>query len=151
MSTIHDKLHKITSDIVEGRIERARPWQGADVVIIEKAPNLPPATFYPHPRFVETPHVAELSWLFDEISVLFCRLPGYGFWKEELFGTLGNTAVDFQEAHPDCSATQLLLAVVERAQAMAVMFDEKGTIPSLPITINNRILDDVRLDATPEK
>lgn len=150
MISIRDRLHTIKTDITEGRIEKAQPWRGADVVILEKAPVLPPSRFYPDPRFVETPHVAELSWLFHRVGGLFSRLAGYGFWKEELFGTLGNTAADFQEAHPDCSATQLLLAVADRAQDMALLFEQEGTVPSLPITFNNVILDDLKSQAPPE-
>ena len=144
MSTLHETLDRLASKIIHGQIEPVRPSQGADVVILEKAPVLPPGGFYPDPRFVVTPHVNALSWLFHALSRAFCRLDGYGYWKEELFGSLANAAERHQAAHPRCSAIELLLVVLERARALARQFEGAGTIPTLPVTMNNRILDDLR-------
>jgi len=85
-------LDHIATRILNNQWGTAEPWQGGDVVITPKA--LPPTVggFYPDFRFVETPYVAELSWLFEQSRDAVWKLDGYGAWKEEFFGRLGNEA-----------------------------------------------------------
>jgi len=70
---------------------------------------------------------------------------GYGAWKEELFGRLGNVAVKFQSVCPECSVVGLLEAVAEEAMTMAGEIEKFGGIESLLVTTGNMILDDFTL------
>ena len=125
-----------------GSIGSALPWQGADVVILKKAPTPSEDNFYPDPRIVETKYVKELSWLFEQLRDIFSSNDGYGAWKEEFFGRLGNVATRFQSVCPEGSVRGLLAAVIEEASTMAEEIALKGGIQFLAITFDNRILDD---------
>ena len=104
-------VEELQERIATGKIRRARPWHGAHVVIVAKAPQPSKGGFYPDPRFVETRHVGELSWVFQELRDIFQAVDGFGAWKEEFFGRLGNVANGFTSISPDGSARGLLLAV----------------------------------------
>ncbi len=137
-----DKIHELLRQVEAGSIGTATPWQGADVVILEKAPAQSEGNFYPDPRFVETKFVKELSWLFEQLRDIFWNSEGYGAWKEEFFGRLGNVATKFQSVCPEGSAKGLLTAVIEEAVTMADEIALEGGLQYLAITFDNRILDD---------
>ena len=103
-----EKIANLVEHVRTNQIGVAGAWQGADVVITKKAPSPSVDNFYPDPRFVETRFVGELSWLFEQLRDVFMKSDGYGFWKEELFGRLGNVAVKFQSVCPECSVVGLL-------------------------------------------
>lgn len=136
------RVTKLIDRVESGRIGRSKPWGGADVVIIETAPEATTGGFYPDPRFVETPHVGELSWLFEKLRDLFQDEIDYGFWKEEFFGRLGNVAEKFHDICPDGSVLSLLQAVLEEAMTMANEIAEHGSLAALLVTSGNLILDD---------
>jgi hypothetical protein len=121
--------------------EQDEDWQGADVVICRKAPA-PSHGFYPDPRFVETEFVGEVSWLFVKLRNIFWDEDGYGAWKEEFFGRLGNVAVKYQAAATGLTCSNLLLAVIHEAYAMAEEIADTGGIATMMLTWDNRILDD---------
>ena len=137
-----DKIHELLRQVAAGSIGTAAPWQGADVVILKKAPAPSEGNFYPDPRFVETKYVKELSWLFEQLRDIFWNNEGYGAWKEEFFGRLGNVATKFQSVCPEGSVKGLLTAVIEEASTMADEVALEGGLQYLAITSGNRILDD---------
>lgn len=137
-----DKIRDLLRQVEAGSIGTAPPWQGADVVILKKAPAPSVGNFYPDPRFVETKYVKELSWLFEELRDIFWNNEGYGAWKEEFFGRLGNVATKFQSVCPDGSVKGLLTAVIEEASTMANEIAREGGLQFLALTFDNRILDD---------
>jgi hypothetical protein len=137
-----DKIQELLRQVEAGSIGIATPWQGADVVILKKAPAPSEGNFYPDPRFVETEYVKELSWLFEQLRDIFSNNEGYGAWKEEFFGRLGNVATKFQSVCPEGAAKGLLTAVIEEASTMAEEIVTEGELQYLAITFNNRILDD---------
>ena len=137
-----DKIQELLRQVEAGSLGTATPWQGADVVILKKAPAPSEGNFYPDPRFVETKYVKELSWLFEQLRDIFWNSEGYGAWKEEFFGRLGNVATKFQSVCPEGSAKGLLTAVIEEASIMAEEISSEGGLQYLAITFDNRILDD---------
>ena len=137
-----DKIHELLRQVAAGSIGTAAPWQGADVVILKEAPAPSEGNFYPDPRFVETKYVGELSWLFEQLRDIFWNNEGYGAWKEEFFGRLGNVATKFQSVCPEGSVKGLLTAVIEEASTMADEVALEGGLQYLAITSGNRILDD---------
>ena len=139
---MQDKIQDLLRLVETGSIGTASPWQGADVVILKKAPAPSEGNFYPDPRFVETKYVNELSWLFEQLRDIFWNNEGYGAWKEEFFGRLGNVATKFQSVCPDGSVKGLLTAVIEEASTMADEIALEGGLQYLAITSGNRILDD---------
>ena len=136
-----DVLNHIAETVRRGEIGVAKPWVGADVKICEKAP-LPSNRLYPDLRFVETRFVGELSWLFTRLRDVFSNIDGYGQWKEEFFGRLGNVATKYQTVVPETTSTKLLAAVLHEAYAMAEEIQDYGDLATLLLTVDNQILDD---------
>lgn len=142
LSTSIARLKEISSEVAAGNIGIAQPWQGADVIITEALPVIPADSFYPAPRFIVTEHVEQLSWLFEKARDAFIGLDGYGFWKEEFFGRLGNSANRYLKRHEQPTAEALLLAVLHEAFCIAEEM-ETGEFRALSISINNEIYDDI--------
>ena len=136
------QLKKISSDIASGNIRVSEPWQGADVEIRNNLPKVLTDSFYPAPRFVITEHVGQLSWLFENLRDAFNNLEGYGFWKEEFFGRLGNAATRYLSRQPNAKVEKILLAVMHEAFCIAEEM-EGGNFTVLPVTIGNEIYDDL--------
>jgi len=139
------EIENLVNEIRADQVGTSRPWQGADVVITRRAPAPSSENFYPDPRFVETRFVGELSWLFEQLRDVFMASEGYGAWKEEFFGRLGNVAVKFQSVCPESSVIGLLETVAEEAMSMADEIEEFGGLKTLLVTSGNRILDDFTL------
>lgn len=135
------KIDEIAEQVRGGTTGKDEAWQGADVVVCRKAPP-PSRGFYPDPRYVETEFVGELSWLFAKLRNIFWDEDGYGAWKEEFFGRLGNVAVKYQAAAKGLTCSNLLLAVTHEAYAMAEEIADTGGIATRMLTWDNRILDD---------
>lgn len=142
---VKKQIQKLLQKVEAGNIGSAGPWQGADVVILKKVPAPSRGNFYPAPRFVETTYVEELSWLFEQLREIFWNNDGYGAWKEEFFGRLGNVATKFQSVCPEGSLKGLLTAVIEEASTMADEIALEGGLQHLALTFDNRILDDFTL------
>ena len=139
---MQQKITRLKTKIQSNQIGSSESWIGADVVITEVAPPPTNGGFYPDPRFVETKFVKELSWLFEQLRDIFWKSEGYGAWKEEFFGRLGNVATKFQSVCPEGSVSGLLTAVIEEASTMAEEIASEGGLQHLAITFDNRILDD---------
>lgn len=139
------EIQRLLGKIEAGTIGKSQPWQGADVVIVEVTPEPTVGGFHPDQRFVETENVAELSWAFEQLRDIFWKCEGYGLWKEEFFGRLGNVATKFQSVCPEGSLTGLLSAVIEEASTMADEIELKGGLEYLALTFDNRIFDDFNL------
>jgi hypothetical protein len=140
-ASLPPKIDEIAERVRRGAIGQDEAWQGADVVICRNAPP-PSRDFYPDPRFVETEFVGELSWLFVVLRNIFRDEDGYGTWKKEFFGRLGNVAVKYQTAAKSLICSNLLLAVIHEAYAMAEEIADTGGIATMMLTSDNRILDD---------
>ena len=101
-----EALQHIELDFSHGRLPKARPWGGADVVISARAPRKSASSdFYPEHRYVISPHAPELSWLFGALRDAFYaekRLDGQT--KIEFFGRLANAANRCLTKSPDVSA-----------------------------------------------
>lgn len=139
---VKDRLSVLTEEVSAGKWQQTTLWQGADVVILEKTPTQTIEGFYPGPRFVETQFAAELSWLFESCRDIFMSLEGYGSWKEEFFGRLGNMANRAKERITPLSCQALLLAVLHESFAVAEEIED-GEFKHLPITAGNTIYDDL--------
>jgi hypothetical protein len=140
-NSLTPKIDKVAKQVRNGAIGHEEAWQGADVVICLKAPP-PSRSFYPNPRYVETGFVGELSWLFVKLRNIFSNEDGYGAWKEEFFGRLGNVAIKYQAVTTGLTCGNLLLAVIHEAYAMAEEIADTGEIATMMLTSNNRIFDD---------
>ncbi len=129
--------------IVEQDVPDAKPeeWVGADVVITSEQPEIEPDAFYPAPRFVVTPHAAQLSWLFFQLRDIFLPLYG-GNSKIELFGRLANAALRYQAKSEGLEDQgELCSAVLHEAYAILEEMEE-GTFKYLSIAFGNEIADD---------
>ena len=138
----YTNLVQLSTKILNGQLERSSMWQGADVVITNKSPIVKEDGFYPAPRYVETLHASELSWLFEQVRNVFMEMDDYGFLKEEIFGRLGNTANRFLSKNSNANAPELLLAVMHEAFAIAEEILD-GEFAALMVTSGNQILDDL--------
>ena len=115
---VTSKLDAIAADIAAGRIGQSEPWGGADVVIsAHPAPAKSGEGFYPAPRFVVTPHVAELSWLFESLRDAFTSVIDYQS-KYEFYGRLADAA----DRHAAGSVGDMLAGVLGEARVMAGEF-----------------------------
>ena len=141
MSAQRGRLEALAEQVLKGQLGVSEGWQGADVVITSTPPASRGGGFYPDPRFVITNHDSELSWLFFLMKDIFSEYPGYGFWKEELFGRLGNTAMRFQSKNPQITAQNLLLSTLHDAFLISDEI-ETNRFETLLITTNNQIADD---------
>jgi len=140
-----EQIAKLMESVRTNQIGTSKAWQGADVVVTKRAPSPSVDNFNPDPRFVETRFVGELSWLFEQLRDVFMKSDGYGLWKEEFFGRLGNIARKFQSVCPECSVVGLLETVAEEAMTMADEIEKSGGLESLMVTTGNMILDDITL------
>lgn len=121
------------------------PARFAGTSIVSEQPEPVTGGFYPEDRVVVTAHGPELAGLFRELVRVFGTAPGYGFWKEELFGRLGNSASWYIARNPDCTAQELALAVVcEAFQIADEMAWGDGEMPGQFIVVDNLVLDDSR-------
>ena len=121
-------LEALSEKITGGKVGSAKPWAGADVVICRQRPSTSSEGFYPDPSYVVTKHVEKVSWLFEQIRDVFCEEDGYGYWKEELFGRLGNVIDESYSEDPRISADDLLHSVISEAIVMAAEFqDNQGS------------------------
>jgi hypothetical protein len=144
MSALVTRLDAVATKVAGGSIRAGRDWGGAGVVIsATHAPAPEPESFYPDPRWVETPHAAQLSWLFVQLRDAFSPHPAYnGSTKFEVFGRLANAALRWNDRSHDLSNMKdLLAAVLHEAYAIAEEMDD-GTFEYLPVTSGNAIVDD---------
>ncbi len=138
--SLHDKPIPV---IVEQDAPEAKPeeWAGADVVITSEPPQIEPGGFYPNPRFVVTPHAAQLSWLFFQLRDAFRSLYD-GNSKIELFGRLANAALRYQVKSQGLEdQRELCFAVLHEAYAILEEMEE-GTFEYLSVAFGGMIADD---------
>ena len=137
-------IRALAARIAEGDFPRrsGSHWGFADTLIAEKIPQAPVEDWRPAPRYFITPHAPNMAWLFSELAAGTRGLPGYGLWKEEFFGRLGNAGNSFTASEPTCTAQQLGLAVTLEA----FMFIDKTKSPDgfevLAVSTDNAIADD---------
>lgn len=142
MQEVFRKLDELGSKISHDHFGKSQPWQGADVVITDEPVSPSVGHFYPDPRFVVTVYVGELSWLFEKLVPIFSSEDGYGIWKEEFFGRLGNMANRAKAQSKANSEKELLLAVLHEAYACAEELEE-GNFNFLLVTTGNSIYEDL--------
>jgi hypothetical protein len=135
------KLDELATAVSDGAIRTSRPWGGAGCVIVGEPLPEAPDGFYPDPRVVVTPYVAELSWLFEELWAAFRPLLDH-MTKPEFFGRLGNAANNYHmHAEPDDNVQGLLEAVVTKARTIAAEIDD-GTFAVLAVAPDRAIAED---------
>jgi len=114
----------------------------ADVCV---TPNIPPKSlepqFYPEPRYVITPFFDQVNWLFSQLLDVFAGIEGFGFWKVELFGRLGNMANRFKNKFPQHNAQELLSAIIHEAFCCLEELED-GIFESFAVAFGNEIVDD---------
>ena len=64
-----------------------------------------------------------MSWLFEQVRDCVINTDGYGALKLELFGEMGQRAIQVTAAQPDIEANDLLLAVLDVPELMIPLFD----------------------------
>ena len=142
MTTLTTLLDHLGQRIARGEVGEAEPWGGADVVVCEVAPAPTEDGFYPDPRYVETSYVPQVSWMFEQVRNIFWDHDGYGGWKEELFGRLGNVVQAQTSRSKDVTRPQILAALLHEAYAMAEEVEDFGGLETMMLSWDNHILDD---------
>jgi len=142
MKNTEKKLAALSKTVATSGIGNAEPWGGADVVVCAVAPPPTEGGFYPDPRYVETRYVAEISWMFEQIRNIFWNHPGYGAWKEELFGRLGNVVQNQTARNVDATMEHLIAALLHEAHAIAEEISDHEGLDTMMLTWDNHILDD---------
>lgn len=130
--------------VLGGTVGSSDSYRFAGVRIVPIQPEPRPPGFYPEDRYVVTSHGAEVGWVFDELANAFGEAYGYGLWKDELFGRLGNAANWYLAHNPATSARDLCLAILCEASDMADEIEAHDGLQALIITTDNIIADDAR-------
>lgn len=65
------KIDKLAAAVAAGAIGSIRQLGGAGILILSEPLPDDPDSFYPPPRSVVTPYLAELSWLFKQLGGAF--------------------------------------------------------------------------------
>ncbi len=130
--TLLDKVQKVSARVAAGQNGKSRLWGGAGVVISTTPPE--PYTgrsFYPNPLYVVTPHVRELSWLFQELGSAFSgaidhvtKFEFYGRMAEAANRYSGSTQVVLQ------TLQGLLTSVLAEATELAAEFQPCVDVPA---------------------
>lgn len=84
-----EQLAALQKMISDGDWGMAEPWRGADVCIVDVAPVPSPNAWLPDDEYVITPYVRELSWVFEQARNVVQDHDGYGSFKYEFFGRMG--------------------------------------------------------------
>ncbi len=142
MNNLFERLQELTNAILDGNFGESTYWQGADVVIDNKIHEKSVGNFYSDPRYVITPFAGELSWLFEALKPIFSTVEGYGIWKEEFFGRLGNMANRAKDLNKAETARDLLLSVLHEAFSCAEEISQ-GHFQYLLVTSGNAIYQDL--------
>ena len=87
-----ERLRRLGADVLSGGVGRAEPWGGAGVIVTDDA-SAGPGEGWSDPVVALTPHVAEVSWVFEQARDAVSGLDGYGIWKEEFFGRMAESIV----------------------------------------------------------
>ncbi len=142
INDVFPALDLLTATVEESKIESARNWGGADVIITNEPPApRNPESFYPDARYVVTDHSHELSWLFMQLRDIFAGfLDGQN--KVEFYGRLANMANRHLAKNNNPTAKSICLAVLHEAYAIAEEIEEVGFLDSLAIAFGGEILDD---------
>ena len=120
-SSLHSGLDKLDSRIASGRLGRAKPRGGADIIIsTTRPPPSDPPGFYPDKEYVVTPFVSELSWLFESLRDVFGKAIDFAN-KDAFYGRLAAAADRYSASRaPETqTAKDLLGAVLKEAKQMA--------------------------------
>ncbi len=144
MTSIENSLDNLGRLVAQEKWGISELWGGADVGIVSVLPTIPSRDWRPDPRYVKTVHAPELSWLFEEVRDIFKAINGYGMWKEEFFGRLGNRAASCPS---DCTAKFLLSQTLHEAYLMNDEIIRLGDLQHLNVTFGNQVLDDIEGDA----
>lgn len=128
--------------IANQRYGTAKNWQGAGLIVSEQQPQFSNSRFYSSPRLVVTTHAPQVSWLLERVHEIFSTNEGYWFWKEELFGRLGNVVVARNRNFGKEDVRAVLGCLAIEAFRLARQLDATGSIPALAITHDGHIVDD---------
>lgn len=136
------KLDGLESLIQAGEWGVGSSQRYADVALVMRRPPNRADSFDPEDRYVVTRYVAEIGWCFDQIREIFSELEGYGNWKEELFGRLGNMVNWILTRKPEAGLVEVLNGLMHEAFAISEEIEEDGGLKTLMISTKNLILND---------
>ena len=112
-------LENVRATVLAGMFGSSEPWYGANVAVTDRKLQRSfsvYSVFPPEPQHVVTAHVGAVSWFFEQVRDCFCDVEGYAFFKEGLFGELGDVVEEVTKQSPDINAQDLLLAVMDLAE-----------------------------------
>ena len=124
-------------------VDAGGPWGFADTLVTDSQPTAKANAFYPEPRAFVSPYPGEMAWVFSRVVQATRGLPGYGLWKEELFGRLGNVGNSYVAADEVDSARELALVIVLEALLFVEKLDSPDGVEVLSVAVDNEIADDV--------
>lgn len=149
-SSTLEGLNALDSYLGRSKLPLAREWGGAGLIIKRKMPAKPDDGRR-SVRYVVTPHAREVSWFIERAWDAFRaenRLDSCS--KFEFFGRLGNAVERCMDGVENAGAHLLCAAALREAYATYEdMAQGKFTI--LPITVNDRIADDMAEKAFSEE
>lgn len=151
MSQPIEAVVELVHQVLEGGPGSGELRRFADVSIVTSRPEPQRSGFYPEDRYLVTPHVAEVGWLFDELADAFREANGYGMWKEELFGRLGNAGTWYLAHQPNADSRDLCLAILCEAFDCADEVEATGGLQAFMVAAGNQIVDDERPPRNPPR
>lgn len=137
-------LRSLAVRVASGGIER-KPggrYGFAGTLVTDQAEKPNPNRWGAPPRAFISPFPREMAWIFSEVVSATNMLPGYGLWKSELFGRMGNAGHAYIRENPNSSSSELGLAVVLEAFVFVEKTDSPDGNEVLLATTNAEIVDD---------
>ena len=137
-------LRSLAVRVASGDIERkpGRRHGFASTLVTDRAEKPNPNRWGPPPRAFISPFPREMAWIFSEVVSATNMLPGYRWWKEELFGRMGNAGNTYVEENPNSSPSEVGLAVVLEALVFVEKMDSPDGNEILLVTTDAEIVDD---------
>lgn len=137
-------LRSLAVRVANGEMERkpGRRYGFASTLVTDHAEKPNPNRWGPPPRAFISPFPQEMAWIFSEVVGATNMLPGYGWWKEELFGRMGNAGNAYVEENPNSSPSQVGLTVVLEALVYVEKMDSPDGNEILLVTTDAEIVDD---------
>ena len=137
-------LRSLAVRVASGDIGRkpGRRHGFASTAVTDRAEKPNPNRWGPTPRAFISPFPREMAWIFAEVVKATNMLPGYGRWKVELFGRMGNAGNAYIQENPNSSPSKLGLAVVLEALIFVEKMDSPDGNEVLLVTTDAEIVDD---------
>ena len=137
-------LRSLADRIAGGDMRRkpGRRYGFANTLVTDRPDKPNPRRWGPPPREFISPFPGEMAWIFSEVVKATNMLHGYTFWKDELFGRLGNAGKSYLNENPQASRTDVGLALVLEALVFVEKMESPDGIDFSLVTVNAAIVDD---------